>query len=120
MENIILKQTTVSEEMINEISMSYFYLKEGFSLYRQNDESMVTIKQPIQKKGLAMMEVKYEEPIAHKYMDVNKDLQTSRNNPMQSEVPIEHTYLQPVIKPAPCDGGETRLSGQPNVYEEIK
>ena len=67
-----------------------------------------------------MMEVKYEEPIAHKYMDINKDLQTSRNNPMKSEVPIEHTYLQTVNSTAPCDGGETRLSGQPNVYEEIK
>ena len=47
MENIILEQTTVSEEMINEISKLYIYLKEDFFLYRQNDESMVTIKQPI-------------------------------------------------------------------------
>ena len=45
MENIILEQTKVSEEMINEISMLYFYLKESLSLYRQNEESMVTIKQ---------------------------------------------------------------------------
>ena len=63
-----------------------------------------------------MMEVKYEEPIAHKYMDINKDLQTSRNDPIQSEVPIEHTYLQT----RNSVGGEKRLSGQPNVCEEIK
>ena len=71
-----------------------------------------------------MMEVKYEEPIAHKYIAMNKDLQTPRNDPIQSEVQIEHTYLQPVNKPAPCDGSEMRLSAKPkrssNVYEEIK
>ena len=91
----------------------------NYNLYHIRNIRLFSVKIRFQKKGFAM-EVKYEEPIAHKYMDINKDLQNSRNDPIQSEVQIEHTYLQPVDKPAPCDGGETRLSGQPNVYEEIK
>ena len=62
------------------------------------------------------MEPKYEEPMAHKYLE----LQSAGSVPLPSEAGRDHTYLEPINNPIPDDGGQRGIGRQPNVYEEIK
>ena len=63
------------------------------------------------------MEPKYEEPMAHKYLE----LQSVGSVPLPSEAAASRsTYLEPKKNPVPDGGGQRVVSGQPNVYEEIK